>query len=301
MNASVHATPSVMAGESTSLRHPTVIIDPQHGHMQTGATYSSALPGDADAIHAITSGMGLRIVYQPQYDLQTRRIISAEALLRWSHPKYGDVPPTLLIVMVNRLNLHRQLFNLVVTQVIDVLSCLCNMGAEVPIAVNASVDTVCAPGIQDFLASKMWNACLPPRLLKVEMTEELPVLDELSLSACLNALRAKGFALSLDDFGAGFATLNMLIKMPFDEVKIDGAFIRDMTTNAHSHAIVSTIITLARRLKVKLVAEGIENEAMITSLRKMGCHIGQGYALSRPMERGDFLKYQLENNLGTAS
>lgn len=297
MPTTVQALPSVTVGALQSLH--CLGSAPQYaGPPQPPASTPAApsWPDDADVSHAVISGRGLRIVYQPQYNLHSRRIISAEALLRWHHPHYGNVPPSVFIPMVNRLGLHWRLFQLVVAQVVDVLRCLRSIGADVPIAVNASVDTVCEPGMADFLARTMWNACLPARLLKVEMTEELPVLDELSLSASLNALRGKGFPLSLDDFGAGFATLEVLVKMPFDEVKIDGAFIRGMQTNAQSQAIVATVISLAQRLNVKLVAEGIEDETMATSLRDMGCRIGQGYALSRPMERADFLQHQLENN-----
>nr|WP_311735197.1 EAL domain-containing protein [Janthinobacterium sp. S3M3] len=239
------------------------------------------------------TGKGIRVVYQPQYDLLSRRVVSAEALLRWRHPRYGDVPPSVLIPMVNRLGLHLPLFDLVVKEVIEVLLELRRQGADVPIAVNASIDTVCEPGMADLLAAKMWDACLPTRLLKVEVTEDLPVLDELCLSGCLNTLRAKGFPLSLDDFGAGSATFNVLFKMPFDEVKIDGAFIRNMETSSHSHAIVTTLISLAKGLNLKLVAEGIENESLLAALLGIGCHIGQGYALARPMEREDFIQHQL--------
>ena len=291
MSASLFAIPSITVGEFMFMNDGL-----PSGHIPASATSALALPSDADVINAVTTGEGLRVVYQPQYDLYTRRIVSAEALLRWRHPLYGDVPPSVLVPMVNRLGLHLQLFKLVVTQVIDVLRNLRSIGADVPVAVNASVDTVCEPGMADLLSIRMWDACLPPRLLKVEMTEDLPVLDELCLSASLHALRAKGFLLSLDDFGTGSATLSVLVKMPFDEVKIDGAFIRYMETNAHSHSIVSTMIALAQRMDLKLVAEGIENEAMIALLCSMGCNIGQGYALCRPMERKDFLKLQLENN-----
>lgn len=297
MTTAVYAPPSVTVSQFQSLHRSSA--SQQHAppwHMQTALPGSPSLPNDADVIHAVSSGEGLRMVYQPQYDLHDKRIVSAEALLRWRHPQYGEIPPSVLIPMVNRLGLHLPLFDLVVTQVIDMLRNLRSIGADVPVAVNASVDTICEPGMADYLSSKMWHACLPSSLLKIEMTEDLPVFDELCLSAGLNALQAKGFPLSLDDFGAGYATLNLLVNMPFDEVKIDGAFIREMETSTHSHAIVATIITLARTLNLKLVAEGIENAAMIKALRSMGCCYGQGYALSPPMERAAFLQHQLANN-----
>lgn len=259
-----------------------------------------ALPCDADVIHAVQTGEGLRVVYQPQYALHSRRVVSAEALLRWRHSRYGEVPPAVLIPMVNRLGLHLPLFDLVVREVIDVLRYLRRHGAEVPLAVNASIDTVCEPGMADLLASKMWDSCLPTRLLKVEVTEDLPVHDELCLSACLNTLKAKGFTLSLDDFGAGSATFNVLSMMPFDEVKIDGAFIRDMESNSQSHAIVATLISLAQSLNLKLVAEGIESESQLAVLLAIGCRVGQGYALARPMEHAEFIRCQLAQPVATA-
>jgi len=303
MSAAVYALPSItMRQRLPALPFAMPGNGPQERKQSAQALKlsPSAQPSDADVIHAIHSGKGLRVVYQPQYDLHSRRIVSAEALLRWDHPQHGNVPPSVLIPMVNRLGLHLPLFDLVVKEVIAMLQHLRRQGGDVPVAVNASIDTVCTPGMADLLATKMWDACLPTRLLKVEVTEDLPVLDELCLSACLNTLRAKGFPLSLDDFGAGSATFNVLFKMPFDEVKIDGAFIRDMETNAHSHAIVATLISLAQRLNLKLVAEGIENESVLAALLGIGCHIGQGYALARPMEREEFIQRQLTRPVAMA-
>ena len=296
MSASVYAIPSITVRQRLPLPYLSVPGEAAHDCKQP--VYAPghrplALPSEADIIHAIHTGEGLRIVYQPQYDLHSRRIVSAEALLRWRHPRYGEVAPAVLIPMVNRLGLHLPLFDLVVREVIDVLHYLRRHGAEVPLAVNASIDTVCEPGMAEQLATRMWDACLPTRLLKVEVTEDLPVLDELCLSACLNTLKAKGFTLSLDDFGAGSATFNVLSKMPFDEVKIDGAYIRDMENNTQSHAIIATLIALAQRLNLKLVAEGIENEMQLAALLGIGCRVGQGYALARPLERADFIQRQL--------
>ncbi|NHQ93868.1 EAL domain-containing protein [Janthinobacterium lividum] len=294
MSATVYAIPSNMVHQRLPcLTMPDVVPQEHKQQLQAPKHSPPARPSDADVLHAICTGEGLRVLYQPQYDLHSRRIVSAEALLRWQHPRFGNVPPTVLIPMVNRLGLHQQLFDWVVKEVIDVLYYLRRQDADVPVAVNASIDTVCEPGMADLLAMKMGHACLPTRLLKVEVTEDLPVLDELRLSGCLNTLRAKGFSLSLDDFGAGSATFNVLFKMPFDEVKIDGAFVRDMETNSHSYAIVATLVSLAQRLNLKLVAEGIESESLLKALLGIGCRIGQGYALARPMEREEFLQGQL--------
>lgn len=245
-------------------------------------------PTEADVIEALTIGKNLRVMLQPQYDLRTRRIIGAEALLRWHHPGVGEVPPSVLIPMVNRLGLHLLLFSFIETRVIDILLVLKSRQLALPIALNASAETVCTPGLAQRLAEKMQRAGVPPQLLKIELTGDLPVADELLLSASLNTLRAKGFPVSLDDFGQGSSTLNLLAKMSFDEVKIDGAFVRDMKTSASAQAVIAATVNLARLMNLKVVAEGIEEASCINALLDLGCPIGQGYALARPMELRDF-------------
>ncbi|WP_199534261.1 EAL domain-containing protein [Janthinobacterium sp. BJB426] len=245
-------------------------------------------PTEADVIEALTTGKNLRVMLQPQYDLRTRRIIGAEALLRWRHPGVGEVPPSVLIPMVNRLGLHLLLFSFIETRVIDVLLVLKSRQVTLPIALNASAETVCTPGLAQRLAEKMRRAGVPPQLLKIELTGDLPVADELLLSASLNTLRAKGFPVSLDDFGQGSSTLNLLARMSFDEVKIDGAFVRDMKTSASAQAVIAATVNLARLMNLKVVAEGIEESSCIEALCQLGCPTGQGYALARPMELRDF-------------
>ncbi|WP_162730892.1 EAL domain-containing response regulator [Achromobacter xylosoxidans] len=248
------------------------------------------LPLEEELIAAISGGEGLRIVLQPQYDLATRAVVGAEALVRWTHPVHGNISPITFIPMVNRLDLNLMLFSFVKSSVIEVLSTLFQRGIHIPIAVNASVKTVSTPGLARLLAEKMTLAGLPNHLLKVELTEEMPVDDPLSLSASLLSLRALGFQTSLDDFGSGSATMNLLATMPFDEVKIDGSFVMDIDQKSPSRGIVATVSALANMLNMNLVAEGIEDEASITTLRRLGCQKGQGFALSMPVEISDFVE-----------
>ena len=255
---------------------------------QASGAAPAAGPTEADVIEALTTGKNLRVMLQPQYDLRTRRIIGAEALLRWHHHDVGEVPPSVLIPMVNRLGLHLLLFSFIETRVIDVLLVLKSRQVALPIALNASAETVCTPGLAQRLAEKMQRAGLPPERLKIELTGGLQIPDELLLSAALNTLRTKGFPVSLDDFGQGSATLNLLARMSFDEVKIDGAFVRDMQTSASARAVIGATVHLARLMNLKVVAEGIEDAACIEALVKLGCPAGQGYALARPMELRDF-------------
>ncbi|MGE8143980.1 EAL domain-containing protein [Pseudomonas frederiksbergensis] len=247
-------------------------------------------PSEEDVVSALATGDGLRVVFQPQHDLRSGKIIGAEALVRWRHEKLGDIPPATLIPLVNKLGLHLLLFSFVKAKVLDTLRTLQARQLDIPISVNASVDTVCTAGFSERLDDRMQRADLPNYLLKIELTEDIPVVDELSLSAALNALRARGFSISLDDFGAGSASLRQLSRLPFDEVKIDGSLIRGMVHNPSARRIVATTLALVHRLSMSVVAEGIETESCRVLLRRLGCVNGQGFALSRPMEEADFLK-----------
>lgn len=254
------------------------------------ATACAPLPEEDDVIAALTSGEGLRVVFQPQYDLLTRRMVGAEALIRWRHARLGDVPPSVLIPMVNRLGLDLLLFSYIEKSAIETLLALDRMGIDMPLAVNASANTLCAPGLAGRLAGKMQRAGLPARRLKLELTEDMAAADELRLSASIAALRAKGFQVSLDDFGAGAATLALLSQMPFDEMKIDGALVRAVAQAPASREIITGIVALARLFDLRLVTEGIEDASTIALLCQLGCRVGQGYALAYPMEGAEFMR-----------
>lgn len=252
---------------------------PEQGFTSTKSL--SALPTDADVIHAITSGAGLRLMYQPQYDLHSMRMTGAEAQLCWRHSVNGDVPLSVLAPVAHRLGLHMLLFNFIVTQAIDVLSHLRRLNENVSLRVHVPACTICEPGIAIFLSNRMSRAGLPPRMLTIDVREDLVAFDAPRLLACLGTLRTKGIPLSLNVSVVSPAVLNVLSTMLFDEVRIDAGLI-----HAEEHASVRA---MASRFKLKLHTQGIDNDAMMAPLRRMGCGTGQGQALSCPLEREDFL------------
>lgn len=247
-----------------------------------------------EVINALTTGEGLRFIFQPQFDLLTRRVVGAEALVRWNHPRFGEIPPSVLIPLVNRLGLDLLLFSLVEMWTLRVMLALKRENILIPIAVNASAKTICTPHFADRLAARMQQAGLPSQLLKIELTEDVPEPDELFLSASLTAIRAKGFQVSLDDFGTGAATLHLLANLSFDEMKIDGAFVRGVEQHTSSRKVIAGIVNWAGLLNLNLVAEGIEDESTIPLLHRLGCRVGQGYALARPMEIDVFLGFVIQ-------
>ncbi|MGN7742382.1 EAL domain-containing protein [Pseudomonas sp. 22526] len=247
------------------------------------------LLSEDEVVSVMTTGDDLRVVLQPQYDLASRRVVGAEALIRWRHPHHGDIPLSILIPMVDQLGLDLLLFSYIEKTVIEILGTLDRLGIDIPIAINASAHTLCAAGLATRLAAKMHKAGLPARRLKIELTEQITPDNELALSASIMALRAKGFLISLGDFGAGAATLALLARIPFDEMKIDEKSVRAAGQSPQSSEIISGIVSLARFFNLSLVTGGIEDPASIELLNRMGCSIGQGFALAHPLEQDDFL------------
>ena len=186
------------------------------------------------------------------------------------------------------------LFSLVEMWTLRVMLALKRENITIPIAVNASAKTLCTPNFAERLALRMRQADLPSRLLKVELTEDVQEPDELHLSASLTTIRAKGFQVSLDDFGSGAATFKLLANLSFDEMKIDGSFVRGVEQHASSRKVIAGIVNWAGLLNLSLVAEGIEDESTIPLLHRLGCRVGQGYALARPMEIDAFLNFVIE-------
>lgn len=257
--------------------------------MPAQATFDSL--AEDELINALTTGEGLRFVFQPQFDLLSRRVVGAEALVRWKHQRFGDIPPSLMIPLVNRLGLDLLLFSLVEMWAIKVMLALKHENCRIPIAVNASAKTLCTPQFAERLAARMRGVGLSTRLLKLELTEDVPEPDELLLSAALTAIRANGFQISLDDFGVGAATMNLLVNISFDEMKIDGSFVRALGEYSSSGKVISGLVNWARLLRSNVVAEGIEDESTIPMLHRLGCRVGQGYALAHPMEFDDFMMF----------
>lgn len=245
---------------------------------------------DEELILALGGTDGLRIVLQPQVDLATGSILGAEALARWRHPRSGDVPPSAFVQAISRLSMDPMLFHFVTERALDVQARLAAQGVLLRVAVNASVSTLSAPGVALSLEARTLQRGVAPSLITVEITEDESIQDKTALEAALRRLRACGFGVSMDDFGTGASTLERLTRLPFTEIKIDQSFVRRLASESASHAVVSAAMDLGRALGLSVVAEGIETEEQARLLRELGCRIGQGFGLGRPMEVDAFLE-----------
>lgn len=244
---------------------------------------------DQELLSALLANLDIRIVLQPQVDLISGKYVGAEALARWQHPVLGNISPSIFVPLANKASLNVLLFHYVEAKVVALLRRLKKLGIAIPISANASASTLCTPGLANRLEHRLKLAGVPNSLFKIELTEDLPVGDMLPLSTALGGLRLRGFRVAMDDFGCGASTLDLLTRLPFSELKIDGRFVRGMAHEPGCRAVVSGAISLAREMNLEFVAEGIETSEQIEALLKEGCRVGQGFALSPPLEVNDFI------------
>jgi diguanylate cyclase (GGDEF)-like protein len=222
--------------------------------------------------------------YQPKVSLANGKLTSAEALIRWNDPRTGLVPPGRFIPVLEETGLIYEVGRWALHKAIEDYLRWRNAGlAAVPIAVNVSplqlrhrnfiAEIKGAIGIDAHAAAG----------LELEITESLIMEDVKHSIASLQAIRAMGVGIAIDDFGTGFSSLSYLSQLPVDTLKIDRSFVNDMTTAPEGLALVSTIINLARSLKLKVVAEGVETEEQSRLLRLLSCDEMQGYLFSKPV------------------
>ena len=247
---------------------------------------------------ALAAGQ-LRLVYQPQHD-DTGRLVGAEALLRWLHPQRGPVSPAIFIPLAEQVGLMSVLGQWVLHEACQQLSVwLANPGLGAlhqgfALAVNVSAHQFRSPDFVADVGRVLAHAGLPPRTLKLELTESLMVHDVEDIIAKMNAVRPMGVLFSLDDFGTGYSSLTYLKRLPLDQLKIDQSFVRDVQTSPNDAAIARTVLALGQTLGLDVIAEGVETEAQRVFLRDMGCYSYQGYLFSKPLESKDFQAYALD-------
>jgi diguanylate cyclase (GGDEF)-like protein/PAS domain S-box-containing protein len=216
--------------------------------------------------------------YQPLVDLSSGRITSFEALVRWPHPERGMISPAEFIPVAEETGL----INAVGA---SVLRRACTDAAtwpdDVRVAVNLSPLQFRSGNLLSVVMDALKQSGLPARRLELEITETLLLEKSDEVIATLHALRALGVRISMDDFGTGYSSLSYLRSFPFDKIKIDQSFVRDLGANRDAQAIVRSIISLGKGLGVTITAEGVETEAELSCLRMEGCHEGQGFLFSR--------------------
>lgn len=228
------------------------------------------------------------LVYQPQIDLQTKRVIGAEALLRWEHPVRGLVPPDYFIPVSENNGFIVEIGQWVLEQ-----SCLqarlwAEKGLPLRIAVNLSAVQLRQDRIVENILDTLQRHNIPAGRLELEITETSFMTNLSDAVAKLHTLNRAGISLAVDDFGTGYSSLTYLKKMPVQHLKIDKQFIRDLLINEEDTRITNTIIDLGRSLNLTVIAEGVETAEQEYYLSQRGCKLAQGYFFSKPVRPADF-------------
>ena len=223
------------------------------------------------------------IHYQPKVNLDTRRISGVEALVRWRHPEHGLLAPLKFIPLIEPTALVGPVTLHVITAALRQMSSWRELGLRLGISVNLSARNLLDLELPAQIESLLAEHTIPADQLTVEVTESATLADPERALRVLSALRAIGVTVSIDDFGTGNASIEYLAKLPADELKIDKSFITNLCEDRRAEAIVRSTIDLSRHLDLKVVAEGIETEAVLERLTALDCDTGQGYFISRPV------------------
>jgi diguanylate cyclase (GGDEF)-like protein len=242
---------------------------------------------EVDLRRALTDGE-FHLMYQPQVRLDTGELTGMEALLRWTHPERGNVPPMEFIPVAEETRLIMPIGEWVLRQA-------CTEAARWPesvrVAVNLSAVQFRNRGLVATVTHALAAAGLPARRLELEITETVLMQEDDTIVAMLHQLRALGVRIAMDDFGTGYSSLGYLRSFPFDKIKIDRSFVSGKGSAAESEAIIRAIAELGATLGIETTAEGIETTHQMELVRRAGCTEGQGYLISRPKRISELLDF----------
>ena len=236
----------------------------------------------------------LKVYYQPKYAIQGDKphLRSAEALIRWIHPELGFINPGDFIPLFESNGLIQMVDYYVWKEAAaQIRRWKEEYGMSVPVSVNVSRIDIYDPQLENKLCNIMETNGLSPNEYMIEITESAYSENAQGLIEVLESMRSKGFHIEMDDFGTGYSSLSMLTALPIDILKIDMSFIRNMEKDEKNKKMVELIIDIAKFLKVPTVAEGVETESQLLTLRKMGCDVIQGYFFSKPVPPEEFAKF----------
>lgn len=238
------------------------------------------------------------LLYQPQIDINTRRIIGAEALIRQIDHNNNLILPIHFIPQAEENNSIQSIDLWVVSEACKqaiLIQSICNK--EIKISINLSAKTFSNNAIISKIAKKIKESISKKLKIVIELTETTVIRDTEKAIESINLFHNCGIEVALDDFGSGYSSLSYLQDLPIDYIKLDKKLIDHITESEKGEIISENIISMAQKMKIKVIAEGIENENQLLKLEKIGCNYGQGYYISKPITLNDFiLKLKLIND-----
>ncbi len=239
-------------------------------------------------LHRAIEHEELEVYYQPKIELTEYKTVGMEALVRWNHPEKGIISPANFIPLAEETDLICILGEWVLQQACKDTKHWHEQGFKLKVAVNISTVQLKKSNILDNILQALKNSDLPAKYLELEITEGVLMEDYETSYEILSKIKEIGVYIAMDDFGTGYSSLSYLKKFPFDTLKIDQSFVRDLDTDPDSYALTSAIIALSTCLNLKVVAEGVETKAQLDFMKKHKCDEIQGYLFSKPLAYKDF-------------
>lgn len=235
----------------------------------------------------------MAMAFQPKLDLLRREVVATEALVRWTHPRRGFVPPDSFIPLAEETGAIRHLTRWAIDHALHQISDWRAAGADITVAVNLSVRDLADPGLPDWIEQRVSAHGVTVDALTLEVTESAIMADPASAMALLRRLAARGLELSIDDFGVGQSSFSYLRRLPAREIKIDKSFITALPQTPADQAIVRSIIEVGHNLGCRVTAEGVEDQSTLDILTEMGCDLAQGYFIARPLMPDAFADFMV--------
>ncbi len=242
-------------------------------------------------LHSAITQNNLELFAQPKINLENSTIVSAEVLLRWNHPVQGTLSPDHFIPIAEQTGLIQPLTTWVLESALKSTAALHRIGYPLTVAVNISMYNLMDSDFESRINELLLRYNVAPQFLELEITESAMMSSPTRTKELLAMLDSLGVRFSIDDFGTGYSSLNYLKQLPVDELKIDKSFVLQMQSEDSDATIARTIIGLGRDLGIRVVAEGVESQALVEKLKGMGCPIVQGNYLCRALPWGDFVEW----------
>ena len=253
---------------------------------------AAAIPA-AEVIAGLRAGQ-FEPFFQPKVDMTTRKMVGAEALARWRHPKRGLVAAGAFVGVLETAGQADALTWVMLERSAAAARVWQEQGLAASVSVNLSLTSLSDPTLAERITDVVRREGLDGRTMILEITETAAMTDVGRSLENLARLRVKGFGLSIDDYGTGYSSMQQLARIPFTELKLDQSFVTDCAGNVQHQAIIESSLDMARRLHLNSVAEGVESVADWTFLRELGCGAGQGYFMAQPLPLGGLLRWARE-------